>query len=197
MKNTSHRSPAEVRAYLEKHSISQKLEQALSGIVKGAVLPANPFSLLAAEFKFHEAMTRAKLVFDAADVDGSGELDRAELFAKLKADDEIESLLGRSDIPDGTGLAGVKAMGRILVSLSSDDDDMGMGLSKVTWESFEAAVRTAQTLVRAKAVFEAADTDGSGTLDRKVRPACHWNSADAENAGTHNDDDDDDAYACA
>ena len=159
------RTPAEISAYLEEHGLRAKLEDALTSVVKAAVLPANPFTALVAAFSFHEAMTKAKLVFQAADVDGSGELDRKELFAKLKADGEIETLLGRKDVA-GEGLDGVKAMGRILVSLDSDDGDMGLGIGKVTWAEFEGAVRFAQTLQRAKTVFDGADVDGSGSLDR-------------------------------
>lgn len=98
------------------------------------------------EAAVHQAqlMVRAKALFDSMDTDKSGSLDRTEIFAKLKADSELEVLLRRDEVTGANGLAGAKAMGRVLVSLDTDAGLMGEGVGKIDWPEFEAAVKAAQ-----------------------------------------------------
>ena len=65
-------------------------------------------------------------------------------YTKLRADDEIETLLNMKAI-DGDGLPAAKAMGRLLVSMDTDagTSSMGDGLGLISWDEFEAAVRKA------------------------------------------------------
>ena len=72
-----------------------------------------------------------------------GVVDRTELNAKLKADSEIEELLGHKDT-NGVGLSGARAMGRVMVLFDTDKGDMGSGVGKITWPEFEAAFKKAQ-----------------------------------------------------
>ena len=92
--------------------------------------------------RFAQTLLRARAVFDSADRDQSGSLDRAELFAKLQEDGELEALLSIKDIK-GEGLAGAKAMGKVLVKLSTSDGSLGANVGKVSWKEFEAAVKAA------------------------------------------------------
>ena len=96
----------------------------------------------------------ARRIFDSADLDGNGRLERHELFAKLKADDEIEMILGRQPI-DGSKKKAFKAMGRLLVALDTDgEENMGEGLGVISWEEFEAAVLRADAKARSEAAAE-------------------------------------------
>ena len=129
--------------YLLEYGIREKIEAVLTKLIKMDELPDNPFSTFVEAFTEHELMCRARLIFDEIDEDESGFLDRTELFKKLKADDEVETLLGRKDIT-GDGLPAAKAMGRLLVSLDTDaEDGMGEGMGKISWAEFEAAVKKA------------------------------------------------------
>lgn len=131
------------QAYLAQHGIREKLETALTELIASETLPENPFAALVETFSRHELMCRARLVFDRMDVDRSGSIDRKELFAKLRADDEVECLLKRQAV-GGEGFAAAKAMGRLLVSLDSDaGDGMGVGLGLISWGEFESAVLAA------------------------------------------------------
>ena len=86
----------EFQSYLAQHGIREKIEDALTTIIKMHKLPENPFAILATAFDDASLMRRARLVFDAIDKDGSGTLDRKELFDKLRADNEVEQLMKRS-----------------------------------------------------------------------------------------------------
>jgi len=103
---------------------------------------------------------RAKQAFDAVDTDGSGTVTRAEFTEKLKADDELEQLLGKEDIA-GKGLKGAMQMGRLLKSIDGDDSPLGQD-GKITWEEFSAAVTKASTdLDAAKLEKEAAEAEAA------------------------------------
>ena len=52
------------------------------------------------------------------------------------------SQLNIKDI-NGEGIAGAKAMGRVLMSLSTTEGEMGEHIGKVSWPEFEAAVKKA------------------------------------------------------
>ena len=131
------------QAYLAQHQIRDKLEAALTELIVMDELPANPFASLVANLSQHELMCRAKIIFNAMDTDGSGMVDRAELYKKLQADDEVETLLKRKAIT-GDGMPAAKAMGRLLVGLDTDvGQDMGSGVANVSWNEFERAVKAA------------------------------------------------------
>mmetsp|Transcript_38140 Transcript_38140/g.76441 ORF Transcript_38140/g.76441 Transcript_38140/m.76441 type:complete len:232 (-) Transcript_38140:67-762(-) len=155
----------ELERYLEKHGLREKLEQSLLPIFRAKSLPSNPFTGLVAMFSEFEILCKARLLFDEIDIDGSGTIDRNELYAKLKADGQLEELLGRKDI-DGEGLAGAKAMGRVMVQLNTNTGGLGEGVGSISWPELEAAVQHAHLMVRAKAIFEKMDTDGSGSLEK-------------------------------
>ena len=89
-------------------------------------------------------MERAKAIFAVVDADKNGSIDRAELYSKLRSDNELETLLNMKAI-DGDGLPAAKAMGRLLVSMDTDagSSSMGEGVGVISWEEFEAAVRKA------------------------------------------------------
>lgn len=54
----------------------------------------------------------------------------------------MEALLGIKDIK-GEGLLGAKAMGKVLMKLSTDDGEMGEKMNKVSFSEFETAVKAA------------------------------------------------------
>ena len=70
------------------------------------------------------------------DASGSGSLSKQELFTKLKADAEVESLLGMEDVT-GKGMMGVLKMESIFKKLDADGD------GSIAWPEFEAAVKAA------------------------------------------------------
>ena len=68
------------------------------------------------------------------DASGSGSLSKQELFTKLKADAEVESLLNMEDV-SGKGMMGALKMASIFKKLDADGDD------SISWLEFEAAVK--------------------------------------------------------
>jgi len=112
--------------------------------------------------------SRAKALFDAVDTSGTGSVSRSELFAKLKADKQLESLLDMQDV-GGKGMLAVMKMGAVLKKLDSDGD------GSISWAEFEAAMLEANPdeggvvsalSKRAKALFDAVDTSGTGSVSR-------------------------------
>jgi hypothetical protein len=84
------------------------------------------------------AVTRqVQAIFHEIDRDGSGTIDRKELAAKLKADGELEALLGEAD---AKGIRQVVALLRKLEEGKVLDVD---GDSKITLDEFERAVERA------------------------------------------------------
>ena len=70
------------------------------------------------------------------DASGSGSLSKQELFTKLKADAEVESLLNMEDV-SGKGMMGALKMASIFEKLDADGD------GSISWLEFEAAVKAA------------------------------------------------------
>ena len=83
--------------------------------------------------------THMRVLFDKMDKDRSGTIDRKELGAKLKADGELEQLLG---LADAQGFREVVALLRRLEEGRTLDGD---GDSKITFEEFERAAFAAAT----------------------------------------------------
>ena len=106
-----------------------------------------------------------------------GVVDRTELNAKLKADSEIEELLGHKDT-NGVGLSGARAMGRVMVLFDTDKGDMGSGMGKITWPEFEAAFKKAQK-------EEEEDQQVPGGLGHACGLCLCHGSGPHRNAGTH------------
>ena len=79
---------------------------------------------------------RAKVLFDKVDTSNTGSVSKRELFAKLKGDTELESLLGMKDV-SGKGMMGAIKMGSVLKKLDTDSD------GSISWSEFEVAVVTA------------------------------------------------------
>jgi len=96
---------------------------------EAAVLEANPDD----EDVSSALSGRAKALFDAIDTSGTGTVSKAELFAKLKADKQVESLLTMGDV-GGKGFLAAMKMGTVLKKLDSDGD------GSISWPEFEAAV---------------------------------------------------------
>jgi Ca2+-binding EF-hand superfamily protein len=87
---------------------------------------------------FAAAVTRqVQAIFHEIDKDGSGTIDRKELAAKLKADGELEALLGEAD---AKGIREVVALLRKLEEGKVLDAD---GDSKISLDEFERAVERA------------------------------------------------------
>jgi len=87
---------------------------------------------------FAAAFTRqVQAIFHEIDKDGSGTIDRKELAAKLKADGELEALLGEAD---AKGIREVVALLRKLEEGKVLDAD---GDSKISLDEFERAVERA------------------------------------------------------
>jgi hypothetical protein len=108
-----------------------------------AIVEASAALTLAREAE-QSLVERARTIFNATDTDGNGSISRDELFAKLRADDEIEALLGKKSINTRGSIRGMKKMGRILVEFDADaQEGMGEGLNVVSWKEFEKAVRKA------------------------------------------------------
>ena len=75
-------------------------------------------------------MTRddAKKLFDSMDTDGSGTISRKELAAKLKADDDLEKLLG---------LKGAKRIGKHFIRVQKELEALDTdGDAKITFKEF-------------------------------------------------------------
>jgi len=83
--------------------------------------------------------THVRALFDKMDKDRSGTIDRKELGAQLKADGELEQLLG---FADAQGFREVVALLRRLEEGRTLDAD---GDSKITYEEFERAAFAAAT----------------------------------------------------
>jgi hypothetical protein len=83
--------------------------------------------------------THVRALFDKMDKDRSGTIDRKELGAQLKADGELEQLLG---LADAQGFREVVALLRRLEEGRTLDAD---GDSKITYEEFERAAFAAAT----------------------------------------------------
>jgi len=113
------------------------------------------------------AIGRTKVLFDEVDVSGTGSVSRSELFAKLKADKQLELLLDMKDV-SGKGMLGVIKMGAVLKKLDSDGD------GSISWAEFEVAFGEPNVdedmapalSSRAKALFDAVDTSGTGSVSR-------------------------------
>jgi hypothetical protein len=78
--------------------------------------------------------SRAKVLFDEMDASGSGRVSKQELFTKLKADAEVESLLGMEDV-SGKGMMGAVKMESVLKKIDTDGD------GSISWLEFEAAAK--------------------------------------------------------
>jgi len=80
-----------------------------------------------------DAKAQIRAVFSSTDTDGDGTISRKELAAKLKADGEIEAILG---IADATTIPQVVRAMRMLDQSGELDPD---GDSQITYAEFEAA----------------------------------------------------------
>ena len=90
----------------------------------------------AAPSEAHLASTKARIhaLFESMDTDGSGQISRKELAAKLRADGEFEALLG---IADATSIPQVFRAMRILEETGELDQDSD---SHITREEFESGL---------------------------------------------------------
>ena len=84
--------------------------------------------------------SRAKFLFDELDKDDTGSVDKRELFAKLKADAEIETLLGMKDV-SGRSMMGAIKLGKVMKQLDAD------GGGSIAWLAFEGAVAMAHPTI--------------------------------------------------
>ena len=84
----------------------------------------------------HLAATKARIhaLFESMDTDGSGQISRKELAAKLRADGEFEALLG---IADATSIPQVVRVMRMLEETGELDQD---GDAHITREEFESGL---------------------------------------------------------
>merc|ERR1740123_1728779 len=98
---------------------------------EAAVAEANPEEAVASALS-----DRAKALFAELDAGGTGSVTKKALFAKLKGDAELESLLGIKDV-SGKGMMGVVKLSRVLKQLDEDGDNA------ISYAEFEAAVAEA------------------------------------------------------
>jgi hypothetical protein len=120
---------------------------ALAGVDVAAPAEAEA---VAAEFAAEDAgalNTRIRALFDSIDTDGSFQISRKELAAKLRADGELEALLG---FADATSIPQMVRVMRMLEDTGEIDQDVK---SHITREEFE----TALLADRAEAAKEAAE----------------------------------------
>ena len=104
---------------------------------------------VAAEFAAEDAdamKARIHALFDSIDTDGSFQISRKELAAKLRADGELEALLGFAD----TSIPQVVRVMRMLEDTGEIDQDVN---SHITRDEFE----TVLLADRAEAAKEAAE----------------------------------------
>jgi len=97
--------------------------------------------------------SRLRAIFESIDIDGSGAISRKELAAKLRADGELEALLG---VADATTIPQVMRVMRMLDQTKELDAD---GDSYVSYDEFEAAAfadREAAAKAAAEKVAKAA-----------------------------------------
>jgi len=112
---------------------------------------------------------RARALFAELDAGGTGSVTKKALFAKLKGDAELESLLGIKDV-SGKGMMGVVKLSRVLKQLDEDGDNA------ISYAEFEAAVAEANPEEavasalsdRAKALFAELDAGGTGSVTKKA-----------------------------
>ena len=90
-----------------------------------------------AEFSNAVAVAEAKAVFTSV-AGADGTISRDEFHAKLRADGELEKLLGFKDT-DGLKFKGVIQMDAVLVATDASEDGV------ITWEEFEKSMENAKS----------------------------------------------------
>ena len=84
-----------------------------------------------------DATSRVRVIFDMMNTDGSGSIDRKELGTALKADGELEALLGQAE---SKGFREVVALVRKLEETGRLPGPTSDGTSKITFIEYERAV---------------------------------------------------------
>ena len=103
------------------------IEKGVASMGCGASTPVKP------GLSLEEA---ARAVFDSIDTDGSGSVTRVELAAKLKADGELEALLGKKDTAGASGLMMAMRSGASALAIRFCLDPCGFCVNQIWLRSF-------------------------------------------------------------
>jgi len=113
------------------------------------------------EFRELVRLGRIRMIFNGMDRDGSGNVDRTELAAKLKADAELEDLLGYADV------SGIRVYTSFLYvhKAFEFDSDNNKELSR---DEFESLLTQATEKAKEEAAVQQAAADASAAVTTAV-----------------------------